>query len=138
MSDSPSGTPVPINPEALGFPSGYSHGMLAPRGARSLYVAGQIGVDPNGAETTGFVEQFQRALANVVTVVSEAGGTPENVASLTVYVLDRHQYLNSLREVGTAYRAVMGRHFPAMALLEVSGLVDRHALVEIQAIAVLP
>ena len=71
-------------------------------------------------------------------VVQEAGGGPEHVASLTVYVVDRHMYLNALKEVGVAYRSVMGRHFPATALLEVSGLVDRGALVEIQAIAVLP
>ncbi len=139
MSDPQSGSPVPINPEALGFPSGYSHGMLAPAGARPLFIAGQVGVGLTGAEeAAGFVEQFQRALANVVTVVAAAGGVPENLASLTIYVIDKRQYLDSLSAVGVAYRAVMGRHFPAVALVEVSGLLDRGAVVEIQAIAVLP
>ena len=138
MSDSRVGLPEAINPESLGFPKGYSHGMLGPRGGRSLFVAGQIGVDPKSGEPAGFIEQFQQALANVVTVVEAAGGTNEHVASLTIYVLDKNQYLNALREVGTAYRAVMGRHFPATALLEVAGLVDHGAQVEIQAIAVLP
>ena len=138
MSESRPGLPEAINPESLDSPSGYSHGMLGPRGGRSLFVAGQIGVDPKSGEPGEFIEQFQQALANVATVVTAAGGTPEHVTSLTIYVLDKRQYLDALPAVGKAYRAVMGRHFPAMALLEVAGLVDHGAVVEIQAIAVLP
>lgn len=134
-----SGRPVAINPEALGAPSGYSHGMLAPEGGRTLYVAGQIGVAVDGRDLdVPFVGQFATALRNVVAVVEEAGGTAEHVASMTIYIVDKDEYLNALSEVGRAYRSVMGRHFPAMALVEVSALVEPGARLEIQAIAVLP
>lgn len=129
--------PEPINPAELGAPSGYSHGMLAPPGGRLLFVAGQIGWDAHGRLAgRGFVEQFERALANVLTVVRAAGGAPEHVVRLTVYVTDKRLYLTALKEVGAAYRRVMGRHFPAMALVEVSGLVEDGALVEIEGTAV--
>lgn len=130
---------VPINPAALGAPRGYSNGMLAPAGGRLLFVAGQVGWDGGQRLVAGgFVEQFAQALANVVAVVREAGGGPEHVARLTIYVADRRQYLADLEAVGAAYRSVMGRHFPAMALVEVQALLEPGALVEVEATAVLP
>ena len=135
MSDGPR----PINPAELGAPRGYSNGMLAPPGARLLFVAGQVGWDGN-QEIVGesFAEQFGQALANVVTVVREAGGRPEHLARLTIYVVDHHDYLAALGEIGTVYRAIMGRHYPAMALVEVKALLEPGAKVEIEGTAALP
>jgi enamine deaminase RidA (YjgF/YER057c/UK114 family) len=131
--------PVAINPEELGAPSGYSHGMLGPSGGRMLFVAGQIGWDAEHRLVgQGLVEQFEQALDNVMAVVRAAGGEPANVARMTVYVLDREEYAERRSELGAAYRRVMGRHFPAMALLEVSGLLEPGARVEVEATAVLP
>lgn len=130
---------LPINPAALGAPRGYSNGMLAPAGGRLLFVAGQVAWDGGQRLVAGgFVEQFAQALANVVAVVREAGGGPEHLARLTIYVADRRQYLADLEAVGAAYRSVMGRHFPAMALVEVQALLEPGALVEVEATAVLP
>jgi enamine deaminase RidA (YjgF/YER057c/UK114 family) len=129
----------PVNPESLGRPRGYSNGMLAPAGGRLLFVAGQIAWDGEQRLVgTGFVEQFAQALANVLAVIREAGGGPEHLARLTVYVTDRHEYLAALPAVGEAYRGVFGRHFPAMALVEVQALLEPGAKVEIEATAVLP
>jgi enamine deaminase RidA (YjgF/YER057c/UK114 family) len=127
-----------INPEVLGAPRGYSNGVLAPAGGRLLFVAGQIGW--NGRQqlvSDDFVEQFDRALANLLTVVIEAGGGPENVARLVVYVTDKREYRGRTREIGLRWRALMGRHFPAMALVEVKGLLEDAAKVEIEGVAVL-
>jgi len=129
----------PINPADLGAPRGYSHGMLSPPGARLLFVAGQIGWDAEQRLVgAGFVEQFARALENVVAVVREAGGRPEHLGRLTIYVVDRRDYLAALEEVGAAYRGIMGRHYPAMALVEVQALLEPDARVEIEATAALP
>jgi enamine deaminase RidA (YjgF/YER057c/UK114 family) len=127
-----------INPEMLGAPRGYSNGVLAPAGGRLLFVAGQIGW--NGRQqlvSDDFVEQFDRALANLITVVIEAGGGPENIARLVVYVTDKREYRERTREIGLRWRALMGRHFPAMALVEVKGLLEDAAKVEIEGVAVL-
>ena len=127
-----------INPEMLGSPRGYSNGVLAPAGGRLLFVAGQIGWDGRQRLVSeDFVEQFDRALANLITVVIEAGGGPENVARLVVYVTDKREYQTRTREVGERWRALMGRHFPAMALVEVKGLLEDGAKVEIEGIAVI-
>jgi enamine deaminase RidA (YjgF/YER057c/UK114 family) len=129
---------VPINPEALGAPRGYSNGMLAPAGGRLLFVAGQIAWDERQRLVAGgFAEQFERALANVAAVVGAAGGGPERVARLTIYVTDRLEYAAARKPVGEAYRRVMGRHFPAMALVEVRALLEPGAKVEIEATAVI-
>lgn len=125
-----------INPQGLGAPKGFSHGVLAPVG-RTLYVAGQIG-DREGAVVDGFVAQFEQALANVLTVVEAAGGASEHVVHMTVYVTSRDAYLDNLEAVGEAWRARMGRHYPAMALVEVSALIEAEAVVEIEATAVIP
>jgi enamine deaminase RidA (YjgF/YER057c/UK114 family) len=129
---------VMINPEALGAPRGFSHGVLAPAGSRLLFVAGQVGWDrEQRLAPGGFVPQFERALENIRTVVVEAGGRMDELCRLTVYVTDRKLYEGDLRAVGEAYRRVVGRHFPAMALVEVAGLLEPGALVEIEATAAL-
>lgn len=127
-----------INPESLGLPKGYSNGMLAPAGARILFVAGQVAWDRDQRIVgEDFPTQFGQALANVVTVVRAAGGAPEDIARLTIFVTDKQEYLSTLREVGAAYRKVMGRHFPAMSLIEVRGLVEPGAKLEIEGTAAL-
>ena len=128
-----------INPRSLGAPKGYSNGVLAEVGGRLLLVAGQIGWDAEqNLVGDGLAAQFGRALANVLTVVREAGGTAEDVGRLTIFVADRHEYEGALEEVGVAYREVMGRHYPAMSLVEVQVLLEPGAKVEIEATAVLP
>ncbi len=126
-----------INPESLGAPKGWNNGLLAPAGGRILFVAGQTARDAGGRIVPGdFVAQFERALLNVLEVVRASGGGPENIGRMTVFVTDRATYLASLEELGRAWRRHMGRHYPAMALLEVSALVDDGAVVEIEATAV--
>jgi enamine deaminase RidA (YjgF/YER057c/UK114 family) len=122
-----------INPSPLGQPSGWNHGMLGPAGGRVLFVAGQT-----AAGAGGIVEQWERALERVVTVVRAAGGSPEDIGRMTVYVTDRAAYLAERRALGEAHRRHMGKHYPAMALVEVKALVDEGALVEIEATAVIP
>lgn len=119
-------------------PKGYSNGILAPAGARLLFIAGQVGWDEEEALVDeGFVAQFEQALSNVVAVVSAAGGAREELVRLTLYVTDRREYLENLEAVGEAYRRVMGRHYPAMALLEVDALLEPGARVEIEGTAAL-
>ncbi len=128
-----------INPESLGVPRGWNNGMLAPAGGRMLFVAGQVAADAEGrVHEAPFVQQFGDALARIVTIVEEAGGTAENIGRLTFYVTDIGAYRSNLKLVGSAYRQLMGRHFPAMALVEVKALVDPNAKIEIEATAVLP
>jgi len=132
------GLPIPINPEELGAPKGYSNGLLF-RAGRTLFVAGQVAWDEQQKIVGGsdFVAQFHRALSNVVAVVRGAGGTPDAIGRLRIYVADREQYTARLKEIGRAYRSIMGRHFPAMALVEVRRLLEEGALVEIEAEAIL-
>ena len=127
-----------INPESLGAPRGYTNGVLTEPGGRLLFVAGQVAWNQQQEiASDNFVEQFDRALGNVISIVTEAGGKPEQIARLVIYVTDKNEYVARTRDVGTCYRAHMGRHFPAMVLVEVKGLLDDNALVEIEAIAVL-
>ncbi len=129
----------PINPAELGAPRGYSNGILAPAGGRLLFVAGQVGWDRDQKLVSErFLCQWSRALDNVLAVVHDAGGRPEHVARLTVYVTDKRDYTAELAEIGVAYRARFGKHFPAMALVEVAALLEEGARVEIEATAVLP
>lgn len=126
-----------INPETLGAPRGFNHGLLAPSG-RTLFVAGQPAVDASGRVLDeGFVEQFGTALDRVLAVVREAGGDPTSIGRMTIYVTSRSDYLAAREELGRAYRERMGSHFPAMTLVEVSALVDEGAVVEIEATAVI-
>ena len=127
-----------INPKSLGRPRGYSNGQLTSPGPRLLFVAGQIGWDEEQRLVSDdFVEQFDRALRNVLEVVREAGGAPTGVARLVVYVTDKREYAARTTEIGERWRALMGRHYPAMALVEVKGLLEDGAKVEIEGIAVL-
>ena len=127
-----------INPESLGAPRGYSNGILAEPGGRLLFIAGQVAWDQHQRIVSpDFVEQFDRALANVITVVTEAGGKLEQIARLAIYVTNKTEYRSYTREVGERYRARMGKHFPAMVLVEVRGLLEDAAKVEIEGIAVL-
>ena len=128
-----------VNPKSLGVPKGWSHGVLAPREGQLLFIAGMAGWNANaGGDAPGFVAQFARALDQVLTVVREAGGEATDVARMTVYVTDLAEYRAQLRPLGEAWRERFGRYYPAMALLEVKGLVDRGARVEIEATAVIP
>jgi enamine deaminase RidA (YjgF/YER057c/UK114 family) len=127
---------TPIQPPGWAPPRGYSNGMRA-RG-QLLAVAGQVAWDAKQRMVPGgFAAQFEQALANVVEVVRAAGGTAAQLISLTIYVTDRAEYVAELKAVGEAYRRVVGKHYPAMALVQVAGLLEPGAKVEIQGLAVL-
>jgi len=127
-----------INPASLSTPKGFSHGVLAEASGRFLFIAGQIGGNEQQTVVSeDFVKQFDQALANVVAVVSEAGGNADQIARLVIYVTDKTEYTRNLRAVGESYRSHMGRHFPAMVLVEVKSLLEDAAKVEIEAVAVL-
>ncbi len=120
-----------LNPESLGRPTGWNNGMLAKPGGRLLFVAGQAA--PPGS----LVEQWDKILARVLAVVEAAGGRAEDIGRMTVYVTDLAAYRASRPALGEIHRKHMGRHYPAMALVEVQGLVDPEASVEIEATAVI-
>lgn len=125
-----------VNPESLARPVGFSHGVKA--SGSFLAIAGQIGWNRDAKLVSAdLVAQFAQALSNVVEVVRKAGGGPENLVSLTLFLASREEYLASLKPLGAAYRKVMGKHFPAMTAVEVKGFVEEGAKVEIQALAVL-
>lgn len=127
-----------INPQSLGAPSGYSNGLLTEASGRLLFIAGQIAWNErHEIVSDDFVEQFDKALENVVAVVSEAGGKASDIARLIIYVTDKNVYRERTREVGERYRKHLGKHFPAMVLVQVAGLLDDAAKVEIEGIAVL-
>jgi enamine deaminase RidA (YjgF/YER057c/UK114 family) len=125
-----------IQPEGWPAPRGYANGILG-RG-RVLYVGGQIGWDTAGWFAKGFLDQFEQALSNFVAVVEAAGGTSENVAQMTIYVTDLSAYRKAIPDLGPVWRRHMGRHYPAMALVGVAGLVEQKAMIEIEGHAVLP
>ena len=126
-----------LQPPGWPRPRGYANGIEAT--GRLVFVAGQIGWDATGAfPDADLAGQVRQTLANVVAVLAEAGAGPEHVVRLTWYVTDREEYLASVKEIGAAYREVMGRHFPAMAVVAVAGLVEASAKVEIEATAVVP
>ncbi len=126
-----------LHPRHWKQPKGYANGIAAD--GRLVFLAGQVGWNAEEKfESDDFVAQVRQALANIVALVAEAGGKPEHVTRLTWYVLDKREYLSRLRELGDAYRSVMGRHFPAMALVQVGALVEDCAKVEIEATAVVP
>lgn len=129
---------TPINPRELAKPRGFSHGMLAPTG-RMLAIAGQIGWDGDAKLVSDdFVQQFNRALANVLAVLHEAGGVPTDLILLRIYVVDKKRYNARTKELGAIYRELMGSHFPAMALVQVADLLEPGAQVEIEGLAVIP
>src|ERR1041385_5251661 len=128
-----------INPESLGVPSGYSNGLIADGGGKLLFIAGQIAWNAKQQIVSDdFVEQFDKALENVITVVSAAGGKPEHIVRLVIYVTNKLEYRAKTKDVGECYRKHMGKHFPAMVLVQVAGLLDDAARVEIEWMAVLP
>jgi enamine deaminase RidA (YjgF/YER057c/UK114 family) len=146
VSDNPRAAGAPsktslsiVNPPALGRPTGFSHGVLAPGGWHTLYVAGQNAADEHGTILdASFVAQFTTALDKVLHVVNTAGGDPSHIARMTIYVTNLDAYRASRPALGVLWAQRMGRHYPAIALLVVAGLVDAGAEVEIEADAVLP
>src|SRR5215216_5908287 len=128
-----------INPQSLGAPSGYSNGLLTEAGGKLLFIAGQIAWnEEQQIVSDDFVEQFDKALDNVVTVLNAAGGEATDIVRLVIYVTNKMEYRERTREVGKCYQKHMGKHFPAMVLVEVAGLLDDAAKVEIEGMAVLP
>lgn len=123
-------------PEGWPKPRGYANGIAAT--GRQVFVAGQIGWDSEGRFAEGFAGQFGRTLDNILAVLAAAGGRPEHVARMTWYVLDIAEYKAALAEIGPIWRDRFGRHYPAMAVVAVSGLVEAEARLEIEATAVIP
>ena len=126
-----------LQPEGWAKPLGYANGVAAE--GRQIYVAGQIGWNAASEfETDDLVGQIRQALANVVAVLAAGGAAPHHLTSMTWYFLDKREYLARAREIGAVYREIVGRHYPAMAALQVSALMEDRAKVEIQAVAVIP
>ena len=125
-----------LQPEGWPQPKGYANGVVA--SGRMVFTGGLVGWDAAGQFPDGFVEQVRQTLINTLAVLATAGAGPEHMVRMTWYVRDMEDYLSSLKDVGTAYVEVMGRAYPAMALVEVSRLVEPAALVEIETTAVLP
>ena len=127
-----------VNPPALGKPSGFSHAIVAAPG-RTVYLAGQAATGPDG-EIVGdtMTAQFKVAADNLLAALEAAGGRPEHLVSVQIFVTDASLYRLALEPIGAAYRDRFGRHYPAMTLLEVTGLWDPKAMIELQAIAVIP
>jgi len=126
-----------LQPPTWAKPRGYSNGIAAT--GRFVFIAGQVGWNPSGKfDATDFVGQARQALANIVAILAEADGRPEDIVRLTWYVVDKDEYLASYRALGGAYRELLGSHFPAMTAVQVAGLVEEGAKVEIEATAVIP
>jgi enamine deaminase RidA (YjgF/YER057c/UK114 family) len=126
-----------LQPKNWPPPKGYSNGVAAE--GRQIFVAGQIGWSERGELVSDdFVAQVERALANIVQVLAEAGGKPHHLTRLSWFVTDKATYVARQKEIGEAYRRVIGRHFPAMTLIVVTGLLEQGAKVEIEATAVIP
>ena len=126
-----------LQPPGWARPKGFSNGIAAT--GRLVFIAGQVGwTGEQRWESRDFAGQFRQALANVLEVLKQANGRPEHLVRLTWYVVDKREYLNSIKAVGEAYRDLMGRHYPTMAVVEVSGLVEDEARLEIEATAVVP
>jgi len=126
-----------LQPPGWARPKGFSNGISCQ--GRLVFIGGQIGWSGQGEWIDrSFAGQFRQALKNILEVLAQAGGKPEHLVRLTWYVLDRKEYLASLKELGAAYRELMGRHYPTMAVVQVSGLVEDAARLEIEATAVIP
>jgi enamine deaminase RidA (YjgF/YER057c/UK114 family) len=125
-----------VNPDSLARPSGFSHAVVG-RGT-AVFLAGQTGMNADGAIVGGgVVAQFEQALANLLTALAEAGGTPDRLASLTIYIVDMDDYRAHAREIGEVWRRLVGTGYPASAGIGVTRLWDAEALVEVQGLAVL-
>ena len=126
-----------LQPPGWARARGFSNGIAA--SGKLVFIAGQVGWTGEGEwKSRDFAGQFRQALTNILEVLAQASGKPEHIVRLTWYVLDKHEYLSSLKAVGQAYRELMGRHYPTMAVVQVSGLVEDEARLEIEATAVVP
>jgi enamine deaminase RidA (YjgF/YER057c/UK114 family) len=126
-----------LHPHSWKQPKGYANGIAAE--GRVIFLAGQVGWNAEQQfESRDFVLQTGQALSNIVALVHEAGGKPEHITRLTWFVLDKKEYLSRLSDLGRAYRGVMGAHFPAMTMVQVTALIEDQAKVEIEATAVVP
>ena len=126
-----------LQPPGWARAKGFSNGIAAK--GNLVFIAGQIGWTGEGKwEARDFAGQFKQTIKNILEILAQANGKPEHIVRLTWYVLDKQEYLNSLKGVGEAYRELMGKHYPTMAVVQVSGLVESQAKLEIEATAVLP
>ena len=127
-----------LQPPSWARPKGFSNG-IAVKGGTTVYIAGQVGWTGDCRwESKDFGGQFRQALKNILDVLAEAGGKPEHLVRLTWYVVDKQEYLGAIKEVGAAYRELIGKHFPTMAVVQVGALVEDAARLEIEATAVIP
>ena len=127
-----------LQPPQWAKPRGYANGV-AVKGGTTVYIAGQVGWTGAGVwEAKDFAGQFRQALKNILEVLAQADGRPEHIVRLNWFVLDRGEYVAALKAVGEAYRELMGRHYPVMTVVQVSGLVEAPARLEIEAMAVIP
>ena len=126
-----------LQPEGWAQPLGYANGVLAE--GRQIFVGGQIGWNSAAAfESDDLLDQIRQTLLNVVAILRVGGAEPRHLVSMTWYFVDKREYLSRLKEIGAVYREIIGRHYPAMAALQVSALMEDRAKVEIQAVAVIP
>jgi len=126
-----------LQPEGWPRPKGYSNGIAA--SGKMVFVSGMVGWDKDGVfQTDDFAGQVRQALANIVAVLAEGGAKPEHIVRMTWYVLDKKEYVAAYPEIGAAYRELIGRHFPTMSAVQVAGLVEDRAKVEIEVTAVVP
>jgi enamine deaminase RidA (YjgF/YER057c/UK114 family) len=124
-------------PEGWPRPKGYSNGVEAT--GRMVFVAGQIGWTPEGVFVeTGFAGQFRQTIEHTLAILAEAGAGPEHIVRMTWYVVEKREYLAALREIGAVWRELIGPHYPAMAVVEVKGLIEDAARIEIETTAVVP
>lgn len=134
MTDSPHQF---LHPKGWKATPGYACGVAAE--GRMVFTGGLVGWNKDQEfETDDFAAQVRQALENIVAVLAEGGAGPHHIVRMTWYVIDKHEYLNSLKEIGAAYKAVIGRHYPAMALVQVAALVEDRAKVEIEVTAIVP
>ena len=127
-----------LQPPGWAKPKGYSNG-IAVKGGTTVFVAGQVAFNSQGViEQQSFAVQFRQTLQNTIAVLAEAGAKPEHIVRMTWYILDKKEYLAAIKEVGAAYRELLGRHYPAMAVVQVSGLIEDQARLEIETTAVIP
>jgi len=127
-----------LQPPGWAKPKGYANG-IAVTGGTTVFVAGQVAFNPQGViEDKTFSGQFRQTLKNTLAVLAEAGGKPEHIVRMTWYILDKKEYLGALKEVGMAYRELIGRHYPTMAVVQVSALIEDDARLEIETTAVVP
>lgn len=125
-----------LQPPNWSRPKGYAHGVAA-KGTQ-VFLSGVVGWNAQGEFATGFAAQVRQALLNIVAILNEAKAKPEHIVRMTWYVCDKNEYAAATKEIGAAYREIIGRHYPAMTVVEVSGLIEPQARVEIEVTAVVP